>query len=71
MWVCCEGVEVPRAGLSGGLLLMWLPNVNLKVIHTNPNFIHANLVDNRGSPLSITFIYGHLKLAKEERFGNN
>lgn len=68
IWMECgfsKGVEVPRVGLSGGLLLMWLPNVNLRVIHATPNFIHADLVDNKGSPLSIAFIYGYPKLAKK------
>lgn len=52
-------------GLSGGLLLMWLLNLNLKVIHESSNFIHVDLVDNKGSTLSITFIYGHPELAKK------
>ena len=28
--------------------------------------MHTNMLDNKGTPLSITFVYGHLILAKRE-----
>ena len=54
-----EGWEVPREGLSGGLLLGWMSPHKLNVLYSTKHLIHANLLDNRGSPLSISFIYGH------------
>ena len=54
-----EGWEVPRKGLSGGLLLGWMSPHKLNVLYSTNHLIHANLLDNRGNPLSISFIYGH------------
>ena len=46
-------------GLSGGLILAWLPRQDLRVVFDSQNLIHVNLLHDRGSPLSITFVYGH------------
>ena len=62
VWEKCgfsEGWEVSRVGLSGGLILAWLPRQDLRVVFDSLNLIHVNLLDDRGSPLSITFVYGH------------
>ena len=62
VWEKCgfsEGWEVSRVGLSGGLILAWLPKQDLRVAFDSQNLIHVNLLDDRGSPLSITFVYGH------------
>ena len=67
VWQKCgfsEGWEVPRVGLSGGLILVWLPRQGLQIVYDSPNLIHINVLDNRGFPLSITFVYGHLDHAK-------
>ena len=67
MWQKCgfsEGWEVPRVGFSGGLILAWLPRQGLQIVYDSQNLIHINLLDNRGFPLSITFVYGHRDHAK-------
>ena len=67
VWQKCgfsEGWEVPRVGLSGGLILVWLPRQGLQIVYDSPNLIHINVLDNRGFPLSITFVYGHPDRAK-------
>jgi len=67
VWEKCgffEGWEVPRVGFSGGLILPWLPRQGLQVVFYSQNLIHINLLDNRGFPLSITFVYGHPDHAK-------
>lgn len=53
-------------GLNGGLLLGWMPKHNLQIQHSSKNMIHANLLDHKGTPLSITFFYGHPELAKRK-----
>ncbi|KAF3962232.1 hypothetical protein CMV_013230 [Castanea mollissima] len=62
VWEKCgfsKGWEVPRVGLSGGLILAWVPKQELRVVFDSQNIIHINLLDDRGRPLSITFVYGH------------
>ena len=69
MWIkrgFSGGWEVPRVGLSGGLILAWTPKQNLKVIHSSEHLIHTNCLDNKGCPLSITFVYGHPEHSKRE-----
>ena len=61
-----NGLEDPRVGLSGGLLLGWMLEHNLQIQHSSKNMIHANLLDHKGTPLSITFFYGHPELAKRK-----
>lgn len=51
-------------GLSGGLLLGWLPDRNLQIQHSSKNMIHANLLDHKGTPLSVTSCYGHPEQSK-------
>nr|XP_023904202.1 uncharacterized protein LOC112015972 [Quercus suber] len=43
-----EGWEVPREGLSGGLLLGWMSPYKLSIQYSSNHLIHANLLDNRG-----------------------
>nr|XP_023892459.1 uncharacterized protein LOC112004444 [Quercus suber]POE60759.1 hypothetical protein CFP56_44118 [Quercus suber] len=67
VWHKCgfsEGWEVLKVGFSGGLILAWLPRQSLQIIYDSQNFIHINLLDNKGFPLSITFVYGHPEHAK-------
>ena len=64
MWVFFYGCEVPRLGLGGGLILAWMQRSFLKVVHESPQLIHIDFIDNKGKPLSITFVYGHPELAK-------
>ena len=61
-----EGWEVPREGLSGGLLLGWMSTHKLSIQYSSKHLIHADLIDNRGNPLSISFIYGHPIQSKRE-----
>lgn len=58
------GYEVPRLGLGEGLILAWMQRSYLRVVHESPHLIHIDVVDNKGKPLSITFVYGHPELAK-------
>ena len=53
-----NGWEVPREGLSGGLLLGWLQGQTLNNQYSSKNLLHADLLDLKGTPLSITFVYG-------------
>lgn len=63
-----NGWEFLREGLSGGLLLGWQQNVNLSIQYGSKHLIHANLLDHKGTPLSVTFIYGQLDHTKREAF---
>lgn len=58
------GYEVPRLGLGEGLILAWMQRSYLRVVHESLHLIHIDVVDNKGKPLSITFVYGHPELAK-------
>lgn len=49
---------------SVGLILAWLPRKSLKVVYDSKSLIHIDLLDNKGTPLSITFVYGHPDHAK-------
>ena len=73
IWEKCgfaEGWELPREGLSGGLLLAWLPQLQLHIYYESKHLVHTNLVDNQGNPLSITFVYGNLEMSKREEVWN-
>ena len=59
--------EVPWVGLSGGLLLGWLLDWKLTILHISKHLIHTDLLDHKGTPLSITFIYGQPELSKREK----
>lgn len=54
-----DGWEMPRNGLNGGLLLAWMPRQQAQIIYRSKNLVHTDLLDNKGNPLSITFVYGH------------
>lgn len=69
--VFLEGWECPREGFSGGLVLAWNPEQKLQIIQASRHLIHTNLLDNKGNPLSITFIYGQPKVAKREEVWND
>ena len=43
-----KGWEVPRVGLNGGLLLGWLPDQKLTIMHSSRNLIHTDLLDHKG-----------------------
>lgn len=51
---------------SGGLLLAWMPRQSLKVTFDSTHLIHINLLDNKGKPISITFVYAQPDQAKRE-----
>ena len=51
-------------GLGGGLILAWMQRSFFRIVYESPHFIHIDVTDNKGKPLSITFFYGHLELAK-------
>lgn len=59
-------VQVLRVGFNGGLILAWMPRQNLRVIYDSEHLIHIDLLDNKGSPLFVTFVYGHPKHSKRE-----
>ena len=59
-----QGWEVPKEGLSGGLLLAWMPKQSLRMLHESKHLFHIDLVDNRGNSLSVTLIYGHPEHSK-------
>ena len=66
VWTRCgffDGLEVPRVGLSGGLILAWMDRPSFKVQLVTNHLIHIDLLDNKGKPVSITFVYGHPELA--------
>lgn len=58
--------EVPHKGMSGGLLLGWMKDMTLNILCSSKHILHADLVDKKGTPLSISFVYGHPNLAKRE-----
>ncbi|KAF3968806.1 hypothetical protein CMV_007347 [Castanea mollissima] len=69
VWDKCGFVncwELPRDGMSGGLLLVWRDSQNLQLVFESKHLVHTDMVDNRGNPLSITFVYGHPQLTKKE-----
>ena len=43
-----------------------MPNQKLQVTYASKHLVHTNMLDNKGTPLSITFVYGHPILAKRE-----
>ena len=70
IWHRCgftDGWEVPRVGLSRGLLLAWMPRQSVSIIFESTHLIHINFLDNKGLPTSITFVYGHPKLARRAK----
>ena len=66
-----NGWEHPREGLSGSLLVGWLQNLKLDIQYSSKHLIHANLLDFKGNPLSITFVYGHPVHAKRMEIWND
>ena len=73
VWIKCgfsDDWEVLRDGLGGGLLLAWLPGLNVHIVFHSNNIIHADLLDSKGNPLSITFIYGYPEHAKRGEVWN-
>ena len=61
-----NGWEVPREGLSRGLLLGWSPEQKLTIQYSSRHMIHSEILDHKGTPLSITFIYGQPDHTKRE-----
>ena len=69
VWDKCgfeEGWELPREGLSGGLLLAWVSRQDLCFVCASKNVVHTDLLDNKGNPFSITFVYGHPEQSKRK-----
>lgn len=68
VWTRCgffDRWEVPRVGLSGGLILAWMTRQSLKIIYESAHLIHIDLV-NKGKFISITFVYGHPDQARRD-----
>ena len=51
-----NGWEVPQEGLNGGLLLGWMENPSFNILYSSKHLLHADLNDNKGTPLSISFV---------------
>ena len=69
IWEKCgffECQELPREGFSRGLLLAWMPRQQVRIIYESKNLVHIKLLDNKGDPLPITFVYGHPNHSKRE-----
>ena len=50
----------------GGLILAWMNILNLKINFVSNRLIHIDLLDNKGFPIFITFVYGHPKHDRRE-----
>lgn len=55
-----------KRGLSGGLLLAWRHRQQVQIIYESQNLVHTEVMDNKGNPLSITFVHGHPDHSKRE-----
>ena len=53
-------------GFRGGLILAWMPRQSLTVEFALEHLIHIILLNNKGSPLLITFVYRHPDHAKRD-----
>ena len=51
-------------GFREDLILAWMPRQSLTVEFASEHLIHIILLDNKGSPLLITFVYRHPDHAK-------
>ncbi|KAL4606261.1 hypothetical protein ACB092_09G089400 [Castanea dentata] len=60
------GWELPREGMSGGLPLAWMDRQKLHILYESKHLVHTDLLDNRGNPLSITFVYGQPEISRRE-----
>ena len=49
-----EGWGLPREGLSGGLLLAWMPRQHVRIIYESKNLVHIELLDNKGNLLRVS-----------------
>ena len=52
--------------MGGGLLLAWMDRQKLHIVYESKHLVHTDLLNNRGNPLSITFVYGQLEVFKRE-----
>ena len=52
--------------MSGGLLLGWMRSQNLSILYSSKHLLHADLNDKKGTPLSVSFVYGHPNHTKRE-----
>ena len=53
-----NGLEVPRVGSSGGLLLFWKDNVDVMLLHFNTNIFDCYVKCNMGPVWHFTAFYG-------------
>lgn len=63
-WDFEQSLEVPRSGLSGGLVLGWSDNFQIQVIFQSINLIHVDTYDEKEDHCFITFLYGNPTLTK-------
>ncbi|XP_060970191.1 uncharacterized protein LOC133037264 [Cannabis sativa] len=54
-----NGIEVPRQGLGGGLMLLWKPHVTLSINNFSQNHIDCFMENQDGPSLHFTGFYGH------------
>ncbi|XP_075675158.1 uncharacterized protein LOC142644424 [Castanea sativa] len=52
--------------IVGGLVLAWMHRPNLRINFVSNHLIHIDLLDNKGVPVSITFVYGLPEHARRE-----
>ncbi|XP_060968796.1 uncharacterized protein LOC133036274 [Cannabis sativa] len=53
-----NGIEVPRVGLSGGLLFLWKSNVNVTILHYGINFIDCYMTLDDSPTCHFSGFYG-------------
>uniref|UniRef100_A0A803QNY0 Reverse transcriptase domain-containing protein n=1 Tax=Cannabis sativa TaxID=3483 RepID=A0A803QNY0_CANSA len=53
-----NGLEVPRVGLGGGLLLLWKDDVNVTLLHYNTTLFDCYLAYGNGPTMHFTAFYG-------------
>ncbi|KAM6547612.1 hypothetical protein CsatB_019288 [Cannabis sativa] len=54
-----HGIEVPRQGRGGGLLLLWKSNVSVTLNNFSTNHIDCFIENNEGPSFHFTGFYGH------------
>ena len=53
-----HGLEVPRVGISGGLLLLWKENIDVTLLTYNANLFDCYMKSDNGPSLHFSAFYG-------------